>query len=266
MAVTAPYAPTPPTPPAVPKVTLEGGGMVPRPSLSPPRKNTQTETPAIGGEASEATGTEQSLPEPGTTQTVTTSPQQPQKTEKAADPQGKSTESAESQAADVPIIHQGAELPGALMTGTEEGKETAAQTTVPYGNPQPATSSHSIAYWVFSLSALLILAVVVVQTLRKRNVIQKAVHPERLQTSGKTAETILRNREEEKRTEIVAAKVAAAARKYQSQLEDLQKTESKTNTAEKRKRAAERKPLTQPASQKKPRGTQEDSPHFEVRV
>ncbi|MBR0284868.1 MAG: hypothetical protein IJQ78_06635, partial [Selenomonadaceae bacterium] len=112
---------------------------------------------------------------------------------------------------------------------------------------------HGTAYWLFSAAAVILMLVVIVQTVRKKKESRPQKTPVSVQTSGQTAEAILRAMDAQEKAPSVAA-APAVARQYQSEAE----------------RAARSSPQEAPRKGR-PGGARkgkadEEVKHFEVRV
>ena len=211
MAVHAPSAPTPPTPPSVPKVTLEEGGSTTQTNGPHPKQVMDEEAQA---RASVAQGNGKL----SRTTTVTPEEQEQAQQEKQQTSDAKPQPETQSRPADTQTEQVPNAIPGMLETLPQERKTDLSALTAGEETTQPPlqTGGHGAAYWLFSAAAILIMLVVIVQTVRKK----KGPRPQKtaapVQTSGQTAEAILRAMDAQEKAPPVAA-APAVARQYQSE-------------------------------------------------
>ncbi len=210
MAVHAPSAPTPPTPPSVPKVTLEEGGSTTQTNGPHPKQVMDEEAQA---RASVAQGNGK------LSRTTTVTPEEQQEKQQTSDANdAKPQPETQSRPADTQTEQVPNAIPGMLETLPQERKTNLSALTAGEETTQPPlqTGGHGAAYWLFSAAAILIMLVVIVQTVRKK----KGPRPQKtaapVQTSGQTAEAILRAMDAQEKAPPVAA-APAVARQYQSE-------------------------------------------------
>lgn len=244
MAVHAPSAPTPPTPPSVPKVTLGEGGSTTQTNGPHPKQVMDEEAQA---RASVAQGNGK------LSRTTTVTPEEQQEKQQTSD--AKPQSETQSRPADTQTEQVTAVVPGMLEDLPQERKTDLSALTMAEETTQPPlqTGGHGTAYWLFSAAAILIMLVVIVQTVRKK----KGPRPQKtaapVQTSGQTAEAILRAMDAQEKAPSVAA-APAVARQYQSEAE----------------RAARSSPQEAPRKGRsgvaRKGNADEEIKHFEVRV
>ncbi len=214
MAVHAPSAPTPPTPPSVPKVTLGEGGSTTQTNGPHPKQVMDEEAQA---RASVAQGNGK------LSRTTTVTPEEQQEQEQAQQEKQQTSDAkpqaeTQSRPADTQTEQVPNAIPGMLEDLPQERKTDLSALTAGEETTQPPlqTGGHGTAYWLFSAAAVILMLVVIVQTVRKKKGSRPQKTPVSVQTSGQTAEAILRAMDAQEKAPPVAA-APAVARQYQSE-------------------------------------------------
>ncbi len=285
MAVTPPSLPVPPKPPVVPPVTLQGGGL----------EKTESAAPSKGQEASPESQARESVARGDGPLSKTTTGNPKEREQSQAAPSGASNQTgsagsreAESQGSSgssdtvqtiqpvqpLPLLDAEALLrePQDADAGSKQ-QGTQAGIQVPGHSDQGMPSSgYSPAYWAFTLVALLVISVGLVQFLRKKRVPGRGKASGRLgnkpkpdmNLTGQTAEEVLRALQAQQTARAKAASpqgsrvkenpaARGAAESYRAQ---------KEKPSEKAAMPQEKKPEV---IQRTPKSNQEES-HFEVRI